>query len=303
MVHDYRDLVPARAGENPAGEGPAREGSARRGPGRGGEGGAEGAVAVVAELNVFPLKSAGGTPLAGAELTETGLRHDREFMLVRPDLRHLSQRELPRLATLRPAYDGGKLVVGAPGTVTPLVHEPVDGPVLEVTVHGKPCRGVDQGEEAAAWFSDLLGAPCRLVRFTGTRPTSRGGGTLAFADAHPVSVLSRESLDDLNRRVDGPLPMNRFRPNIVLEGLGPYGEDAVSTLRIGAVEIEIVKPSARCAIINVDQDSARRNGEPLRVLAGYRTQVFDGDRGVMFGRLGVPRALGTIAVGDTVTVS
>ncbi|MEU8383845.1 MOSC N-terminal beta barrel domain-containing protein [Streptosporangium sp. NPDC048865] len=299
MAHDFRGEAPARAGENSAGDGRAREGSARENPARGGGS----AVAVVAELNVFPVKSAGGTSLADAEVTETGLRHDREFMLVRPDLRHLSQREAPRLATLRPAYDGVKLVVGAPGEVTPLVHERVDGPVLDVTVHGKPCRGVDQGEEAAAWFSALLGTPCRLVRFTGTRPTSRGGGTLAFADAHPLSVLSRESLDDLNRRVGSPLPMNRFRPNIVLEGLGPYGEDALSTLRIGAAEIEFVKPCARCVIVNVDQDSARRNGEPLRVLAGYRTRVFDGDRGVMFGRLGVPRALGTIAVGDTVTVS
>ncbi|MEU4535237.1 MOSC N-terminal beta barrel domain-containing protein [Streptosporangium sp. NPDC023825] len=303
MVHDFRGAVPARTGENPAGEGSA-EGSAREGFVRGRSAlGGKSAVAVVVELNVFPLKSAGGTPLAGAELTPTGLRHDREFMLVRPDLRHLSQRELPRLATLRPAYDGVKLVVGAPGAVAPLVHEPVDGPVLEVTVHGKPCQGVDQGEEAAAWFSGLLGEPCRLVRFAGTRPTSRGGGTLAFADAHPLSVLSRESLDDLNLRVGGTLPMNRFRPNIVLEGLGPYGEDALSTLRVGTAEIEFIKPCARCVIINVDQDSARRNGEPLRVLAGYRTRVFEGDRGVMFGRLGIPRALGTIAVGDTVTAS
>ncbi|MGJ6960409.1 MOSC domain-containing protein [Streptosporangium sp. G11] len=172
-----------------------------------------------------------------------------------------------------------------------------------MTVHGKPCQGLDQGEVAAAWFSDLLGLPCRLVRFTGTRATSRGGGTLAFADGQPLSVLSRESLDDLNRRVDGPLPMDRFRPNIVLEGLGPYGEDAVSRLRIGAAEIELIKPCGRCVIINVDQDSARRSGEPLRVLAGYRTRVFEGDRGIMFGRLGIPRALGTIAIGDAVSVS
>ncbi|MER5644548.1 MOSC N-terminal beta barrel domain-containing protein [Streptosporangium sp. NPDC002524] len=299
MVREFRGAAPVGAGDDSAGEGLAREESARQGP----AGGGGSAVAVVVELNVFPIKSAGGTPLAAAELTPTGLRHDREFMLVRPDLRHLSQREIPRLATLRPAYDGGKLVVSAAGAATPLVHEPVDGPVLDVTVHGTPCRGVDQGEVAAAWFSGLLGAPCRLVRFTGTRSTSRGGGTLTYADGHPVSVLSRESLDDLNRRVDGPLPMDRFRPNIVLEGLGPYGEDAPSELRVGAVEIELTKPCGRCVIVNVDQDSARKNGEPLRVLAGYRTRVFDGDRGIMFGRLGIPRAFGTIAVGDTVTAS
>jgi uncharacterized protein YcbX len=260
-------------------------------------------MTVVTELNVFPLKSGGGTSLTDAEVTPAGLRHDRAFMLSRPDRRHLSQREVPRLASLRPAYDGVKLTVHAPQVVAPLVHEPVDGPALDVTVHRRPCQGVDQGDEAAGWFSDVLGLSCRLVRFTGVRPTMRGGGTLAFADGYPLMVLSRESLHDLNERLTGPLPMNRFRPNIVLEGLGPYGEDTISTLRIGEVEIDLVRPCDRCVITTVDQDTGRRTREPLRTLATYRTQVFDGEREIMFGRLAIPRILGTIAVGDVVSAS
>ncbi|WP_264159681.1 MOSC domain-containing protein [Actinomadura montaniterrae] len=115
-------------------------------------------------------------------------------------------------------------------------------------------------------------------------------------------MLSRESLDDLNRRMDGPLPMNRFRPNIVLSGLGPYGEDAVTRLR-GAAEIELVKPCGRCVIINTDQETAERSPAPLRALAGYRTGRFDGAREIVFGRLGIPRALGTLRVGDELTAS
>ncbi|ASU84085.1 MOSC domain-containing protein [Nocardiopsis gilva YIM 90087] len=260
-------------------------------------------MVVVRELNVFPLKSMGGNSLTTAEVTATGLLHDREFMLIRPDRRHISQREVPELALLRPDYDGVKLTVHAAHAALPLVHVPVDGPAMEVTVHGRPCRGIDQGDAAAAWFSDALGCPCRLVRFTGERRTLRNDGSLRFADGYPLSVLSRESLDDLNRRAGSRLPMHRFRPNIVLEGLGAYGEDTVSTLRIGTVEIDLARPCARCVIINIDQDSARKSPEPLRALASYRTQDFDGGREIMFGRLGVPRAPGVIAVGDTVQTS
>ncbi|CAM4140498.1 MOSC domain-containing protein [Nocardiopsis rhodophaea] len=260
-------------------------------------------MAVVRELRVFPLKSMGGISLTSAEVCATGLVHDREFMLIRPDRRHISQREAPKLALLRPDYDGAKLTVHAPHAALPLIHVPVDGPVTEVTVHGRPCRGIDQGDAPAAWFSDALGRPCRLVRFTGERRTLRNDGSLRFADGYPLSILSRESLDDLNTRVGSPLPMDRFRPNIVLEGLGAYGEDTVSTLRIGTVEIDLVRPCARCVIINIDQDSARKAPDPLRALAAYRTQAFDGSPEIMFGRLGVPRAPGVITVGDAVRAS
>ncbi|MBO2459756.1 MOSC domain-containing protein [Actinomadura violacea] len=260
-------------------------------------------IAVIAALNAYPVKSAAGVPLAEAEMTPDGLRHDRAFMLVRPDGRHLSQREVPGLALIRPAYDGAKLSVSSPLADAPLICEAADGPARDVTVHRRPCLGIDQGDDAAGWFSDALGVACRLVRFTGTRPTQRGGGTLTYADGYPVSVLSQESLDDLNRRMDAPLPMNRFRPNIVLRGLGRYGEDGVTRLRGAAAEIELVKPCGRCVIVNTDQETARRSPATLRALAGYRTERVFGDREIVFGRLGVPRALGTLRVGDELAAS
>jgi uncharacterized protein YcbX len=261
-------------------------------------------VAVV-RLGVYPLKGGGGTWLTRAEVTPTGFRHDREFMLVRPDGAHLSQREIARMALLRPEFDGGKLVVDAIDAVTPLVHEVrPDGPVRDVTVHGRSCQGVDQGDEAADWFSALLGTDCRLVRFTGRRATTTGGGTVAYADGYSLLVVSAESLADLNSRLEDPLPMNRFRPNIVLEGLGPWGEDAVDRLRIGDVEIDLVRPCTRCLVTTTDQNSGVRGREPLRTLATYRTRrLDDGSRGVIFGQNGIPRTLGTIHAGDPVSVS
>lgn len=263
---------------------------------------------VLTRLNVHPLKSGGGTALDSAGLTPSGLLHDREFMLVTPEGRHLSQREHAPMALLRPWFDGEVLAVSAPG-VEPLEHKAsAGGPVVDVTVHGKPCQGVDQGDEAAAWFGRFLEshvsgrkgpfAGCRLVRFTGRRPTGRGGGEVAFADQYPLLILSAESLADLNTRLDEPLPMDRFRPSLVLSGLGAYGEDGVRLLRVGETVVEIVKPCARCVITTTDQRTAVRSREPLRTLATYRNQ----DGGILFGQHAVPRRLGTLRVGDPVEI-
>jgi uncharacterized protein YcbX len=259
-------------------------------------------TAVVSRLYAYPLKSAGGSRLTTAELTPTGFAHDREFMLTRPDGRHLSQRELPHMALLRVSYDGSTLVVDAVDAVTPLVHQVrTASPAWDITLFGEPCQGVDQGEDAADWFSALLHADCRLVRFAGRRETSRGGGTVTYADGYPLHVISAESLEDLNSRLDDPLPMDRFRPSIVLEGLGAYGEDSVKLLRIGDVEIELIEPCRRCVITTTDQTSGARGHEPLRTLATYRLRrTSDGKRGAMFGQNGIPRRLGTIRTGDLV---
>jgi uncharacterized protein YcbX len=260
---------------------------------------------VVRRLHVYPLKSGAGSRLTSAEVTPTGFAHDREFMLIRPDGTHLSQRELPRMALLRASFDGETLFVDAIDAVTPLVHDVgTAGALRDITLFGEPGRGVDQGDEAAGWFSALLDADCRLVRFTGRRETLLGGGTVAYADGYPLHVLSVESLEDLNSRLDEPLPMERFRPSIVIEGLGPYGEDSVDLLRIGEVEIELIEPCRRCVITTTDQNSGARGREPLRTLASYRTQrSSDGSSGLTFGQNGIPRTVGTIRAGDTVCAS
>ncbi|SEG89774.1 hypothetical protein SAMN04489712_12460 [Thermomonospora echinospora] len=265
--------------------------------------------AVLTGLNVYPLKGGGGTVLTSAELEPKGLRYDREFMLVTPEGRFLSQRDLGLMALLRPSYDGEVLTVRVAdpaASPAPLVHKATeDGPVREVYVHRSQCEGVDQGDEAADWFSALLGVDCRLVRFTGHRETGRGGGEVAFADAYPLLLISEESLADLNGRLarsgsgeHTPLPMNRFRPNLVVSGLGAFGEDSVKLLRVGETVVELVKACARCVVTTTDQDTGERGREPLRTLASYRTI----GRGIRFGQNGIPRTPGTVRVGDPVEI-
>jgi uncharacterized protein YcbX len=264
------------------------------------------ATAVLTGLNVYPLKSGGGAPLRTAELLRHGLPHDREFMVVKPDGVYQTQRERSRMALLRPSFDGAVLTVDVADpalAVTPLDHEPVDdGPVRDVFVEGTRCQGIDQGDEAADWFSALLGTDVRLVRFTGRR-TAENGAAITFVDTYPLLVLAAESLADLNARLagtgEGPLPMNRFRPSLVIEGLGPYGEDRVRLLRVGDTVIEMVQPCPRCKITTTCQDTGARGKEPLRTLATYRKAP---DGGVMFGQNAVPRATGPLAVGDPVEI-
>ncbi|GAA3076503.1 MOSC domain-containing protein [Streptosporangium carneum] len=262
---------------------------------------------IVTELTVYPLKSGGGTALREAEITPRGIRHDRALMLVTPSGRHLSQREVPRMALLRPVYDGWKLRIDPvdPAVVeTPLVLDVRrDGPARDITLFRAPSRGVDQGDAAAGWFSAVLGVPCRLVSFPDdlVRPVDPGHvrGEVGYADTYPLLVASPESLAELNTRLREPVPMNRFRPNIVVSGWGePFGEDRARRLRVGDVEIELVKPCGRCMIVNVDQETGVRGREPLRALAAFRTV----EQRILFGQRGVPRTAGVIRVGDPVVV-
>lgn len=262
---------------------------------------------IVTELNVYPLKSGGATALREAELTRRGLRHDRELMLIGPSGRQLTQREVPRMARLSPSFDGQKLSVGftdRPVETAPLVLEVRrDGPARDITLFGDLCRGVDQGDEAAGWFSGVLGTSCRLVAFPDDHVRRLdplvAQGEVGYADSAPLLITSEESLAELNRRLPEPVPMNRFRPNIVISGWAePFGEDRAHRLGIGRAEIDLVRGCGRCVITTVDQETGIKGREPLRTLAGFRVA---GGR-ILFGRSGVPRVLGDVQVGDRVEI-
>ena len=241
-------------------------------------------------LNIYPVKSCRGIALTQARITETGFAHDREWMVVTPEYRFLTQRERPLLAQIETALTGDQLVLRKPGGAALTLPMDLTGPEVEVTIWRDKAAAFDAGVAAAAWFTEHLGKPARLVRFDKRRerPSSKDwtGGLVAlnqFADGYPLLLTSQGSLDELNRRLEQPLPMNRFRPNIVVDGLPPFGEDGVDEFVAGEVRLKVVKPCDRCVITTTDQLTGERTGDqPLKALREFR---FDRSmRGVLFGQ-------------------
>jgi hypothetical protein len=244
----------------------------------------------IAALYVYPLKSARGTECSEAMLTSAGLAADRQWMIVSAQGQFLTQRELPRMALLVPELSEARLVLRAHGGSQLTLSRALAGTPCRVRVWQDECAAFDEGDEAAAWLSQLLGRPCRLVRFDPAQPrfsSPAWTGALRaenrFSDGFPLLALGTGSLADLNARLAVAIPVNRFRPNLLLEGLEPYAEDRIAELEHGEVRIRVVKPCTRCIITTTDQDSGERAGEePLRTLRRYR---YDAQlRGVCFGQ-------------------
>ncbi len=242
-----------------------------------------------------------------AELGPRSIVRDRSFMLVNRNGKFITQREQPRMALIRSAIGAdGTLTVQAPDM--PVVAIPGDeqGPRYEVVVWKYSGEAVDQGDELAEWFSTFLGIACRLVMFpndvvrkVNPKYARSEQDQVGFADGYPFLLISEASLADLNTRLEQPLPMNRFRPNIVVRGTEPYAEDTWRTIRIGEVTFDIVKPCARGVITTTDQSTTKRAREPLKTLTTYRLAT---NNGVMFGQNLIHAQIGLIRLGDPVEI-
>jgi len=259
---------------------------------------------VLSELHVYPVKSCGGISLETATLGTRGVPGDRGWMVVDAAGRFITQRSDPRLARIRTRLEPERLVLEAPDLPPLELPRDAAGQQVEVTVWNDTGRAVDAGDGAAAWLREHLGRRVRLVRMDGAfarRPNPEWAttGELSFVDAFPVLVISRASLEDLNRRLPTPLPMNRFRPNLVIDGCAPFEEDRWGRIEVGGAVLRLVKPCTRCSTTTVEQETAQRGHEPLSTLATFRCW----DRGgVIFGQNAVVEVGGAIRVGDAVRV-
>ncbi|WP_328771291.1 MOSC domain-containing protein [Streptomyces sp. NBC_00286] len=271
-------------------------------------------MARVVELSYYPVKGCAGVSAHDAVLTSAGLAHDRSFMVTSEEGVYRTQRRWPRLALIRPGIspDGERLSLRAPGHPYALdIGVDTSGPRRDVDLFGAPFTGIDQGDEAAAWLTEVLGAPSRLVRVPPEHDRVTDGqvpGTSGYADSSAVHVLSRSTLDLLNGRLTesggDALPMDRFRPNIVIGGWGdPHTEDRVRRITIADTELGYTKLAIRCAVTLVDQETGTRTGpEPLRTLASYR-RAASGGGGVAFGTKYAVLRPGKLSVGDEVRVT
>jgi uncharacterized protein len=231
----------------------------------------------VVDLFVYPVKSARGIATARARVAATGFEWDRQWMLVDARGTFLSQRTHPQLTRIVPEITDDALVLNASGV--PALRVPLDnrGEQVPVRVWKDACVGVDQGAAAHEWVSRVIGEAVRLVRvapdmqraanpeFAGTTPAPLG-----FPDGYPLLVCNRASLEDLNQRLPQRIPIERFRPNIVVSGLPAWAEDRIDSLTTGAVTLRLVKPCTRCSIPSLDPHTGEPSTDPLPVLRKFR---------------------------------
>lgn len=273
----------------------------------------------VSEINIYPIKSLGGISLEKSVVEKRGLRFDRRFMLIDADNRFVSQREFPRLAALTLSIDDEFFKVAAPDGEVLRVPSILRGDRKQVTVWNSICDAVIAGRHINRWFSDQLGHNFELAYMPedSLRPVNKkfnkGKEIVSFADGYPLLMIGQSSLDELNSKMEVSVPMNRFRPNIVLEGSEPFDEDKWKAVKIGENVFRSTKPCARCVITTIDQSTGTSAGsEPLRSLAKFRSasHVFPENyesfgfsaNSVLFGQNFVPEKFGSgIKVGDTFT--
>ncbi|MFJ6789615.1 MOSC domain-containing protein [Streptomyces angustmyceticus] len=264
---------------------------------------------VLRSIHLYPVKSIAGSGPGEAVVEPWGLAGDRRWLLVDAEGRQITQRQQRTLALARAeAQPGGGLWCTAPGREPLTVEVPAFGETVPVRMWDEEVEAVPADPAAAEWFGGYLGVECRLVHLDAPekrRPIDPDhclpGDTVSFADGFPLLLTATSSLDALNSLIaqgdhadEGPLPMNRFRPNVVVDGTAPWAEDDWRRVRIGEVDFEVAKPSSRCVITTTDQLTAERGKEPLRTLARHRRF---GDR-LVFGQNLIPRGAGTIRIGD-----
>lgn len=286
----------------------------------------------ISEINIYPIKSLKGISLEGAVVEKRGLRFDRRWMLTDRDGMFFTQRETPKMATIVVRVDSGQLIVESEsaGTLN-IPFEPDRGSRQNVTVWQSNVSGEVYNGEVSEWFSDVLGRSCQLVLMpeSSERHVSekfdRGDDIVSFADGYPLMMLGEGSLAEVNERLHDryrgdeygeklPLPMNRFRPNLVVRGSDPFAEDRWAKIRVGEAIFRVVKPCGRCVMTTVDQARGEFDGkEPLKTMATFRMakDVFPNTfeelgqtaNAVLFGENLIPENPGaTIRVGDEVEV-
>ena len=259
----------------------------------------------VSALYRYPIKGCKGHALTEAQTDARGIAGDRSLMIVDAANEFISQRDLPRMALIAPEIHGDHIVLTAPGMPAIPFQPTNEGRRVRARVWNDVCDAIDQGNQPALWLQDFLREPVRLVRMADgfarkcdPKYARSEQDQTSFSDGYPFLLISQASLDDLNAKLSEPVPMNRFRPNIVVEGCAPFAEDGWRDIRIAGVDFGVVKPCARCNVPTIDQETAVAGREPIKTLASYRTV----NQKVLFGQNLIASNAGVLRVGDAVEI-
>lgn len=262
---------------------------------------------VVQDIFIYPIKSLKGIRILEAKVEEKGFQYDRRWMLVDQEGLFVSQRTDHKLALLQVEFDGEMLSVFPKTNPENFIHIPLSeakGEELMVKIWDDEVKARKVDSRIDQWVSHFLEKEVFLVQMpesTQRKVNSKyavNSEPVSFADGMPYLIIGQESLNDLNSRLNSPVLMDRFRPNVVFSGGTPFGEDGWRKIKIGEVAFQIVKPCARCVMINVDQKTGKSNKEPLKTLASYRAV---GNK-VMFGQNMLALQEGVVKIGDLITL-
>jgi uncharacterized protein len=260
----------------------------------------------VTALFLYPVKSLGGMAVDAAYAGDRGFEYDRRWMLIDENNCFVTQRDFPEMALLRASIANGLMSVrdSRDGDTLEIAVARPSGPAFQVTIWGDQCSALLVEGESSQWFSRRMGRPLRLVympeeshRLVDTDYAKKGEIT-GFSDGFPMLIIGQSSLDELNCRLEKPVPMDRFRPNIVFSGGDAFEEDSFRFFRVGDVRLQAVKPCARCVLTTTDQETAKRSAEPLKTLAGFRKA----NNKIYFGQNLLAENCGWIRVNDQLIV-
>jgi uncharacterized protein YcbX len=260
---------------------------------------------IVQDIFIYPIKSLGGIRLEEAIVEERGFRHDRRWMLVDAHGMFVTQRVYPQLALLGVHLGENALQVFHKQDASKTIQVPfglATGPELMVTIWDDQVLAKTVHPDLDAWFSEFLGFSVSLVVLPEASQRkvdpryAVNGETVSFADGMPYLIIGQKSLQDLNSRLEEPVPMDRFRPNVVFSGGKAFLEDSLRKIKIGSVDFQVIKPCARCVLTTVNQETGEQGKEPLKTLSTYRTV----NNKVYFGQNVVALSFGTVNIGDSI---
>ena len=260
-------------------------------------------VIKISQLSIYPVKSAKGNTVSKMWLDAIGPKWDRRWMVVDAHHRFRTQRKFAQMCHIETKVSGDQLTLSAPGADTITLDDP-STKVHEVVVWRDTVAAQDCGDTAAQWLSDYLGRPCRLVfmadetRRVVNPEHAKNHEVVSFADAYPILIVSNESLELLNSKLNTQIQMDRFRPNIVVTGCAPHAEDQWKRIKIGEIEVSIVSACSRCIVPSIDQQTGVKDPKVIEALQGYRRR----ERDIYFGMNAIHQNVGEISIGDEVTI-
>jgi uncharacterized protein YcbX len=265
----------------------------------------------ITEIWIYPIKSLGGIRVKSAKVFEKGLQYDRRWMLIDRDNDFMTQRIYPKMALFKLQFQSRwllpskfKITHGKDSISLSLNHSFISKPIKAI-VWDDEVEVYEVNKNYSAWFSSRLGIECKLVSFPEKNSRSVdqkyqiNHEQVSLADAYPLLLIGEQSLGDLNSRLDEPVPMNRFRPNLVFSGGQPFDEDKWKNFSVGKNKFAAVKPCARCVLTTVNQNTAEKGIEPLATLSKYRKQ----DNKVLFGQNLIAIDHEEIYEGDEITLN